>query len=84
MYGLSTEADVWQNHLDREHAIVLASDGLWDTVSAGHALHGALLARQEGTSPSEHLVGMGLHGLHARGSSDNVTVVVAFLDGRTS
>ena len=42
MYGLSTEADIWQQHLDRDHTIVLASDGLWDTISAGQAIEGAL------------------------------------------
>ena len=83
MYGLSVEADIWQKHLDSDHTIVLASDGLWDTVSAGQALGGALYARQNGKSPSEYLVSMGLHGLQIRGSSDNVTVVTAFLDGQT-
>ena len=82
MFGLSREADVWQHHLDHTHAIILASDGLWDTVSASQALHGAFRAREDAKSPSEYLVQIGLQGLQMRGSSDNVTVIVAFLDGQ--
>ena len=81
MFGLSREADVWQHHLDNAYAIVLASDGLWDTVSASHAIHGAFRAREDRISPSEHLVKVGLQGLRVKGLSDNVTVIVAFLDG---
>lgn len=84
MFGLSREATLWQYHLDSRHAIVLASDGLWDTVSASNALHGAFRAREDAKSPSEYLVQMGLQGLQMRGSSDNVTVVVAFLDGQVN
>ena len=83
-FGLSNCADTWQQPLSNDFAIVLASDGLWDTISAGQALHGALQSRQAGNrNPAEVLVDMGLQGLAQRGSSDNVTVVVCFLDGRS-
>jgi protein phosphatase len=81
MFGLSNKADVWQRTLTEEFVIVLASDGLWDTISCNNAIHGALQARTQGDNPAEYLVNMGLRGLQQRGSSDNVTVVACFLDG---
>ena len=50
----------------------MASDGLWDTISCSNAIHGAMQAREQQTNPAEYLVDMGLRGLQARGSSDNV------------
>ena len=53
----------------------MASDGLWDTISCSNAIHGAMQAREQQTNPAEYLVDMGLRGLQARGSSDNVRVL---------
>lgn len=79
MFGLSCEPDIKQVTLNgQQRVLVLASDGLWDVMSADTACRVALEARTSGHSASQKLVHMGLSELAARGSVDNVTAVVVF------
>jgi protein phosphatase len=78
-YGLSCQPDIRQVNLNgSQRVMVLASDGLWDVVSAETACKVAMEAKAAGRSASQDLVRLGLNELAARGSVDNVTAVVVF------
>jgi len=79
-FGLSVEPSVTHVDLTSDHrVIVLASDGLWDVITAAAAASIATAARAEGKEPSNELVDAALDAHVAAGSVDNVTVVAAFL-----
>ncbi len=80
-YGLSCQPSI--SHVDvtaSEKMVILASDGLWDVISADSAVGAAQAAASSGAAsdPAEHLVDSALAAHDAAGSVDNVTVVVAF------
>lgn len=80
MFGLSCEPTV--THMDvtgADRVVVLASDGLWDVISADVACIAATNARASSKDPAEHLVDSALAAHDAAGSIDNVTVVVVYL-----
>jgi len=76
-YGLSAEPSVRQTRLtDADKILVLASDGLWDVADATVAVRLAANAIVAGDDPATVLTHYALRQHDARGSVDNVTVVV--------
>eukprot|EP01138_Halocafeteria_seosinensis_P016479 gb/GECG01016810.1/.p1 GENE.gb/GECG01016810.1/~~gb/GECG01016810.1/.p1 ORF type:complete len:306 (+),score=32.66 gb/GECG01016810.1/:1-918(+) len=79
-FGLSASPDITQLSLDEsDHLVILASDGLWDVVDADTAVRMAWHAYINGRDASEDLSEFALKQHDYRGSIDNVTVVVIFM-----
>jgi protein phosphatase len=80
MFGLICEPTVTHVDVtDADKVIVIASDGLWDVISAQAACSAAMNARASAAEPAEHLVDAALAAHDAAGSIDNVTVVAVYL-----
>ncbi|CDJ49322.1 serine-threonine phosophatase 2C, putative [Eimeria brunetti] len=77
-YGLSGEPDVRVLRLSPHHRlIILATDGLWDVLSASQAVRIAWEARRHGENPAECLVQQALADQQQSGHcADNVTAMV--------
>ncbi|PHJ16708.1 serine-threonine phosophatase 2c [Cystoisospora suis] len=80
MYGLSNEPDVRVVKLTPQHRVlILATDGLWDVLSARQAVDIAMQARKEGRNPAQTLVQMTLAEQQSRNqSADNITAMAVF------
>lgn len=77
-YGLSADPDIIQIQLTKaDKLLVIASDGLWDVATADDAARMAWDAYSAGRDPSLELTDWALAQHDARGSIDNVTVIVA-------
>ncbi|CDJ44214.1 serine-threonine phosophatase 2C, putative, partial [Eimeria tenella] len=79
-YGLSAEPDVRVLRLSSSHKLmVLATDGLWDVLSATQAVQIAWDAQQQGENPAESLVQHALADQQQSGHcADNITAMVVF------
>eukprot|EP01067_Filipodium_phascolosomae_P006338 Filipodium_phascolosomae@DN4598_c0_g1_i1.p1 len=77
-YGLSSEPDVYVTRIAPEHRLlILASDGLWDVVTAPQAAKIAAQAEADGRDMAEALCHAALAEQQARQAhADNVTSVV--------
>ena len=79
-FGLSSEPDITQHKItDQCQFIILASDGIWDTVSNEDAAEHVKYVLDTNGSPRnacETIVALA----HASGSSDNITAVVVTLN----
>ncbi|EPR64296.1 serine-threonine phosophatase 2C (PP2C) [Toxoplasma gondii TgCatPRC2] len=80
MYGLSNQPDVRVVRVTPQHRVmILATDGLWDVMSAAQAVEIAMQARQEGRNPAQALVEMTLAEQQSRNqSADNITAMTVF------
>lgn len=79
-YGLSATPDLLHVQLSAcDKLVILASDGLWDVCSAQDAVHLAWDTYKAGADPSLVLTDWALAQHAARGSIDNVTVIVIIL-----
>lgn len=80
MYGLSAEPDISQFELAPDDKLVLiASDGLWDVLSAEQACDIALRARREDRSATKDIVKHAIDAMPIKDVRDNITVIALFL-----
>lgn len=81
-YGLSNEPDIICFRIEQFHCcLILASDGLWDVMSAPAAVRLAVRSRMAGQDPAESLVQAVLEEQGARKQvSDNITAIVLFFN----
>ncbi|ORM41470.1 putative protein phosphatase 2C 71 [Babesia sp. Xinjiang] len=82
IYGLSSEPDISViRRGDHHRAIVLGTDGLWDTCDCNHVFSAVFQARSNGVNPSRHLVDSALKtNRRALHRSDNITAIVVFFE----
>ncbi|GFE54494.1 serine-threonine phosophatase 2C [Babesia ovis] len=81
-YGLVCEPDITVFRRGKQHrAMIIASDGLWDTFESHQAFSKAFFARSKGENPSQSLVEYALreNKFTAR-RSDNITAIVIFFE----
>lgn len=80
MFGLSNQPDVRIVKLTPQHRVmILASDGLWDVLTAQQAIDIAMRARSEGRNPAQTLVQLTLREQQSRNQSpDNITAMAVF------
>jgi protein phosphatase len=77
MFGLSSFPDTSFFDVRNVEMAILASDGLWDVLSAAQAMACADKAIQENVNPSDYLVRSALMLLKEKGArADNITVLV--------
>eukprot|EP00922_Rhytidocystis_sp_ex-Travisia-forbesii_P038459 GHVS01057290.1.p1 GENE.GHVS01057290.1~~GHVS01057290.1.p1 ORF type:complete len:349 (+),score=53.40 GHVS01057290.1:215-1261(+) len=78
-FGLSHVPDVRVVTMDESwRCLILASDGLWDVLSADHAVDFAMSAKAQSKNPAQFLVTATLEEQRVRNqSADNITAMVA-------
>eukprot|EP01055_Gregarina_sp_Pseudo9_P000601 Gregarina_sp_Pseudo_9__600@NODE_1383_length_1645_cov_78_785803_g1289_i0_p1_GENE_NODE_1383_length_1645_cov_78_785803_g1289_i0NODE_1383_length_1645_cov_78_785803_g1289_i0_p1_ORF_typecomplete_len468_score34_90PP2C/PF00481_21/2e39PP2C_2/PF13672_6/2_7e09SpoIIE/PF07228_12/2_4e03SpoIIE/PF07228_12/0_0043_NODE_1383_length_1645_cov_78_785803_g1289_i01401543 len=81
-YGLSNEPDILCFRIEQFHScLILASDGLWDVMSAPASVRLAVRSRMAGQDPAKALVQTVLEEQSSRKQvSDNITAIVLFFN----
>eukprot|EP01057_Protomagalhaensia_wolfi_P000545 Protomagalhaensia_wolfi_Nauph_80__544@NODE_1308_length_1595_cov_33_698586_g1011_i0_p2_GENE_NODE_1308_length_1595_cov_33_698586_g1011_i0NODE_1308_length_1595_cov_33_698586_g1011_i0_p2_ORF_typecomplete_len128_score15_97PP2C/PF00481_21/1_4e15SpoIIE/PF07228_12/0_0012DUF3372/PF11852_8/0_013PP2C_2/PF13672_6/0_14_NODE_1308_length_1595_cov_33_698586_g1011_i010801463 len=81
-FGLSNEPDILCFRIESFHScLVLASDGLWDVMTAPAAIKLAVKSRMTGQDPARTLVQTVLEDQANRKQvSDNITAIVLFFN----